>query len=158
MYPLLMRGRIRYDPDRGAMKRRTEWWCVIEFAWNSDFTRYMRWQYERHWYQYEPIRQMKLWNPAHGDHCTLIRGEKPRDQSQWGYRDGEWIDVWYNNEIHIGNQSTFRDETLFYHVNCWVPDAKDIRGRLGLPTGLPTGHYNGPDFHYHITIGKSTAT
>jgi len=154
-YPLRTVGRIKYDPDRGKMKKRREWWCVIELT--PGLCGYLRWQYHNHWWEYEPVRRTDLFAPAFHDHCTLIRGEIPEIPKEWRYRDGEIVEIFYNNTIHIGNQSTHRGDVLFYHVNCHVPVAKDIRSRLGLPSGR---FWNGvwKDFHYHITIGKNVAS
>ena len=157
-YPHRASGWIKYDPDRGGMRKNTTWWCVIELV--PGLTGYLRWVYNNNWWKVHGGHRETLWNPIHRDHITVVRGEVPWDQykSNWGWRNGEKIDFFYSDEIHIANNRVDRSApTQFFYVNCWVPAAAEIRENLGLAT---SGRVNGIErkYHYHLTFAKNTAT
>ena len=83
-------GKIKYDPYRGSMKNKTEWWAVLEV--DREITRYYR-----NWINKEVFNPMEinhdnqpkemkekypvtiLHPPSWDAHVSIIRGEKPRN-------------------------------------------------------------------------------
>lgn len=129
-------GYIEYDPDRKDMKRRTEYWCVLQLP--NDLVRY---------YQYfvRTEKHIELEMPAWGAHATIIRGEKP---------DAEHIHLWkkyHKQKVKIRFKPEIvevkdrKKDGSFYIINFESPELVEIRRELGLPIY--------PEFH--ITIGRT---
>ena len=129
-------GIIRYDPYRGSMKGRTQWWCVVEV--DREITRYYRW-----WLQRE--KHILLQQPAWDAHISIIRGEAvcARKPELWKKYDGKRVNFLYEH----GNYRCEADPKggHFYWVDVHCPELSNIRKEFGLPTG----------WRFHITFGRT---
>lgn len=124
-------GRIVYDPWRGKMKRRTEWWCVIETSRSIT-------AYYRHTLQQNGCLK-NLVAPTWDAHISILRGEKPYDNKMhlWEKYDGELVTFKYSHEVEHGNNPRF------WQVEVQCPYAMNIRKEMGFKTDWPL----------HLTIG-----
>jgi hypothetical protein len=125
-------GQIIYDPPRPGMKRRTEWWCVVNvFDKNGDISRYYRYWIFKKW-------GTVLDPPAHGTHISCVRGEEPPDHLKhlWGQETGKIVEFKYTHDIY------FRKGFFFCEIDC--PPLIDIRKKFGFPH----------DWRLHMSIGK----
>lgn len=133
------KGRIIYDPHRGEMKRRTNWWAVVNV--DKEITRYYRW-----WVMRE--KWIDLCQPSWDAHISIIRGEKPKPQLMhlWKKYHGEQINFRYKHEVYQSGDFYRPDRPKHYWmVDIECPDLLDIRKELELPT-----HWN-----LHMTIGRT---
>lgn len=130
-------GIIVYDPPRGDMRARTDWWCVANV--DREITRYYRW-----WLQYE--RHIHLQPPAWDAHISVVRGERPAAEyhSYWKKHTKRKVVFEYNHG-DIREEIDKKNGGKFYWVNVRCPELDDIRGELGLRTG----------FSYHVTVGRT---
>lgn len=129
-------GYIDYDPDRQDMKRRTQYWCVLQLS--NDLVRY---------YQYfvRKEKHIQIEMPAWGAHVSIIRGEKPDDEHihLWKKHHKRKIKIRFKPEIvEVKDRKKGGN---FYIINFQSPEIDEIRRELGLPVY--------PD--YHITIGRT---
>ena len=125
-------GRIVYDPFRGSMKRRTEWWAVVEV--DKEITRYYRWWIQRRYHIHSLVA------PAWDAHISIIRGEKPEDDLMhlWKKYHGKIVEFEY---MHDPRRSK-RDDYWTLEVRC--PFIMNIRKELRRPTHWPP----------HLSVGK----
>ncbi|MGZ8924510.1 MAG: hypothetical protein ACXW2E_01375 [Nitrososphaeraceae archaeon] len=138
-------GFLQYDPYRGEMKHRTNWWCVINV--DREITRYYRW-----WLSFE--KHIHLQQPAWDAHISCVRGERPSPEylDLWKKYQGERVEFLYKfNNIRV-DRSQRTDERakdavggLYYFIDILCPRLDEIRAELGLRTG----------FNYHLTVGRT---
>lgn len=141
-------GRIIYDPDRGKMKRRTEWWCVLHTY--GEVHKYYRWFLDKHWWEIESGGYKRSYNePAWGAHISVVRGETPPNQEFWSKYNGEKIDFEYSPIIKSTKEYGYRDSFYILDVRC--PRLNEIRKELGLRYIRD----NGEEFIYHLTIART---
>ncbi len=136
-------GKLIYDPHRGEMKARTDWWCVVNV--DREITRYYRW-----WLQY--TKHIYLQPPSFDAHVSVIRGEKPIPNLMhlWKKYQGQKFDLEYG---HVGSVQEVRSHRhvhgensgTFYIVPVHCPQLIDIRRELKLKTDWPL----------HLTIGRT---
>ncbi len=131
-----LEGYIEYDPDRKEMKRRTQYWCVLQLP--NDLVRY---------YQYfvRKEKHIDLEMPAWGAHSSIIRGEKPDDEHihLWKKYHRKKVKIRFKPDI-IEVKDRKKDGS-FYIINFESPELTEIRCELGLPI------YS----EFHITIGRT---
>lgn len=130
-------GIIRYDPYRAEMKRRTQWWCIVEV--DREITRYYRWWLKRE-------KHIHLEQPSWDAHISVIRGETACKEHPelWKKYNGQRVDFLYEH----GNYRCHPDKTLgghFYWVDVECPQLDRIRKEMGLPRG----------WRFHITVGRT---
>lgn len=130
-------GIIRYDPPRGDMKNRTQWWCVVDV--NREITRYYRWWLKKEYH-------ILLEQPAWDAHISIIRGEPAcaKHPSLWKKYDGQRVEFLYEH----GNIRREPDKARgghYYWVDVECPMLGKIRSEMGLPVG----------WRFHITIGRT---
>lgn len=140
------RGVVVYDPLRGTMKRRTQWWCVINT--DPEIARYYR-----YWVNKEilnplglPKRDLAL--PAWGAHISVIRGEKPRPGHEhlWGKYNGQQVEFRYQHHVRQSGDTTGGDRPDWY----WFVDVEcDLATHMREEFGFPT------KWRYHLTIGRT---
>jgi len=134
-------GTIIYDPYRGGMKNKVNWWCVIEI--DKEITRYYRWWVERRYHV------KGLCPPAWDAHISVIRGEKPRHDKMdlWKKYHGQTVNFLYEHNPHLAPKRTHRiDEPgRFWLIDVKCDMGKNIRDEFGLPS----------DWLLHITIGRT---
>jgi len=126
-------GYIKYDPYRGGMKKRTNWWAVVEV--DREITRYFRWWVKKEFW-------IDLKQPSWDAHISIIRGETPPKHLQhlWKKYDGQRIEFRYKHHVR---QSGRPDHYWFVEVDC--PLLKQIRDEFGFPS----------NWKQHITIGRT---
>ncbi len=124
-------GRIVYDPWRGSMKRKRDWWCVVNV--DREITRYYRWWIERRYHV------KGLCKPSWDAHISVIRGEKPRPHviDLWKKYDRQIVEFEYQHFPHQNGD--------FWIVDVRSPFLMQIREEFGMPT-----HWN-----LHLTVGRT---
>ena len=130
-------GRIKYDPYRHGMKKKTEWWAVVPV--DKEITRYFRWWVQRQFH-------VTLAPPSWDAHTSIIRGERPPNDKMhlWKKYDGKRIEFKYSNVIRQSGDTTARPGTYwFVEVDC--PFLTEIRNEFGFPS----------NWRLHITIGRT---
>jgi len=129
-------GRLRYSPTiNGSMNRRnggsTKWWLVIDC--DPEIGRYYRSLYQMWSYNVSELRR-----PAWETHISVIRDEKPPNESDWMKYDGQTIEFVYTPDLE------------FNGIYVWLPvtcnRALDIREELGLNRN--------PFYNLHLTVGN----
>lgn len=131
-----MEGYLEYDPDRKDMKKRTQYWCVLQLP--NDLVRY---------YQYflRTEKHIYLEMPAWGAHVSIIRGEKPDDEHihLWKkYHKKKFKFRYFPEIVEVKDK---KQSGSFYVINFECPELSDIRRELGLPVYRD----------FHITIGRT---
>jgi len=132
-------GIIKYDPPRHGMKRKTQWWAVVNV--DREITRYYRW-----WVMKE--RWLDLKQPSWNAHISIIRGERPpKDKMDlWKKYDGQRIKFKYKHEVRQSGDTTGWDRPKhFWFVEVDCPLLKQIRDEFGFPS----------DWKQHLTIGRT---
>lgn len=132
-------GIIKYDPPRGKMKRKTDWWCVLNT--DNEICRYYRWWVQnRYW--------IKLNQPSWGAHVSIVRGEKPEPHLMhlWKKYNGHKVEFEYSHNVRQSGDTTGWDRP----DNYWFVDVRsdfllNIREELNRPT-----HWN-----LHLTVGRT---
>ena len=132
-------GIIRYDPPRGKMKKKTDWWAVVNV--DREITRYYRW-----WVMKE--KWIDLCQPSWDAHISIIRGERPKDHLMhlWKKYNGHKVEFRYKHNVRQSGDTTGWDRPdsyWFVEVDC--PLLIDIRKELELPH----------DWKLHLTIGRT---
>ncbi len=131
-----MEGYLEYDPDRKDMKKRTQYWCVLQLP--NDLVRY---------YQYflRTEKHIYLEMPAWGAHVSIIRGEKPDDEHihLWKkYHKQKFKFRYFPEIVEVKDRKKGGN---FYVINFQCPELSEIRRELGLPVYRD----------FHITIGRT---
>lgn len=132
-------GIIKYDPYRGGMKKKTQWWAVVEI--DKEITRYFRWMVKQNLW-------IDLAQPSWDAHISIIRGERPPEDKRdlWKKYDGQKVDFKYSLNVRRSGDTTKWDRPSHYwfvEVDC--PQLKQIREEFGFPS----------DWKQHITIGRT---
>ncbi len=132
-------GYIKYDPPRGRMKKKTNWWAVVNI--DREITRYYRW-----WIQKE--LHVELCKPSWDAHVSIIRGEQPPIELQhlWKKYDGQRVEFKYKHCVRQSGDTTGNDRPdhyWFVEVDC--PLLKQIRDEFGFPS----------NWKQHITVGRT---
>lgn len=130
-------GTIIYDPHRGDMQRRTDWWCIVQV--DREITRYYRW-----WLQKE--KHIILQQPAWDAHISVIRGEYACADSPklWKKYDKRRIEFRYEHG-NLRCEADKKNGGHYYWIDVECPMLSRIRAELGLPVG----------WKFHITIGRT---
>lgn len=128
-------GKIVYDPNRGDMKKRTKWWCVVDV--DREITRYFRYWVKRELW-------IDLHKPAWDAHISVIRGEQPSPAHLhlWKKYHGQKVPFEYS--LHV-KQPLESDKDHFWYVSVNCPFLDNLRTELGLKTG----------WTHHLTIGRT---
>lgn len=126
-------GIIIYDPYRGQMKKKTNWWCVLEV--DQEITRYFRWWVEQRYHE-------ELCQPAWDAHVSAVRGERPaaKDIDLWKKYDKMKVKFLYDNNVH-----QLHDKPHFWTIDIKCDFLLNIRKEFGFPY----------DYGLHMTIGRS---
>lgn len=133
-------GWIKYDPERPGMKRRTDWWAILEVPGGiADYYRTM----------IENRYGIQLCKPSWGAHISIIRGEKPRPDLMhlWKKYDGKRVEfeysVWprYNGDTRV---LTNHQAGEFWYIDTYCDELTQIRQELELPY----------DWKLHLTVGR----
>jgi len=133
------KGRIIYDPSRGRMKKKTDWWAIVTV--DREITRYYRWWVmNRYW--------INLHQPSWDAHISIIRGEKPRDDLMhlWKKYDRMEVEFEYSHNVRQSGDTPGCDRPDHYwFVDVRCPMLKTIREELERPT----------NWNFHLTIGRT---
>lgn len=130
-------GTIIYDPYRGHMKHKTNWWCVVEM--DREITRYYRWWVWRK-------HGIELYQPSWDAHVSVIRGEEPYTNKLhlWKKYHKEIITLEYKQHPRwAGDTEDDYKHHWFVEIDC--PKLIDIRREFGLPH----------NWKLHLTIGRT---
>lgn len=133
--PFKARGKIVYDPFRAGMKRRTDWWAVIEV--DREITRYYRWWLHRRYH-------LQLDAPSWDAHISIFRGEKPSADLQhlWKKHHGRVVEFSYGPEMYKAAGNDAGGDFWVMDVDC--PAVAELRKEMKKP-------YN---WAPHLTIGR----
>lgn len=138
-------GKVVYDPYRGPMKARTQWWAVLDV--DREITRYYRWWVQK---MYNPFKidDWKIHAPSWDAHISIIRGERPYDDKMhlWKKYQGKQFEVQYPDVDQIYATGPRRDEAagLFFIVDVECPELIEIRKEFGFKY----------DWKLHLTFGR----
>jgi hypothetical protein len=80
-------------------------------------------------------------------HISIVRKEVPINLDQWGKREGEDVDFWYDNEIKSGR--------VYFWLNVFSKKLEEVRTELGLP--VSSEYTRPPDSFekvFHLTLGN----
>ena len=126
-------GKIIYDPWRGKMKTRTDWWCIVNIS--RSITEYYRWLLQ----QNNCLKNLQA--PTWDAHISIIRGEMPYEDKMhlWRKYDGQFVKFKYSHNVEQGN------DPRIWQVEVDCPFLLDIRKEFGFYTNWPL----------HITVGKT---
>ena len=132
-------GKIVYNPWRGALKKKRNWWCVVEV--DKEITRYYRWWIE----QNQHIQG--LCKPSWDAHVSVIRGEKPRDDLMhlWKKYDGKIVEFEYSHLPRQAEDPISGDPGWFWFIDIKAPELIDIRKEFELKH----------DWNLHLTVGRT---
>lgn len=136
-------GTIIYDPRRTGLKKRNEWWCVIQVE--EDIASYYRHLANTHFNPFK-VESDPIIRQSWDAHISVIRGEKPKDDKMhlWKKYHGQKVDFKYSIDVGVTNQPTaFSNDTFLYlRVKC------DMLMKIREEFGVRTSH------NPHLTIGK----
>ena len=126
-------GTIIYDPFRGGMKRRTNWWAVANV--DREITRYYRWWVKKRFW-------VDLHQPSWDAHVSIIRGERPSNELKhlWKKYHKQKIEFQYSHNVWNGGKNN-----NYWFVDIESPELIDIRRELKLPC----------NWKLHLTIGRT---
>ncbi|WPK18222.1 hypothetical protein [Salmonella phage SD-2_S15] len=130
-----MEGTLVYDPDRGTMKKKKDFWLVLQLP--LQLVRY---------YQYfiRTDLHIDVKDPQWGAHVSIVRGEVSQHQEYWKKYDGMKVKIKFNPCIEIVKDK--KNPGSFFIIEFEDDFITHIRNELGLPTKY---------FKYHITVGRT---
>jgi hypothetical protein len=133
------KGIIQYDPYRPGLKKKKDWWCVLNI--DADITRYYRW-----W----AFKEMgvELNKPSWGSHVSIIRGEKPfpNNMDLWKKYNGLEVEFTYSSNVRqAGDRTGLSVPSPFWFIDVECDFLIDIRKEMGFPY----------DYGLHLTIGRT---
>jgi hypothetical protein len=133
-------GVLVYDPPRETLKRRTEWWCVLNVS--ESIGLYYRWWVKR-------MLHVELHRPPHPAHISVIRGEQPSEHLKhlWKKHDGRRLRFRYSPNVRQSGDTTADRPNFYWFVEVECPALNEIRQEFGFPCG----------WHFHLTIGRTYA-
>ncbi len=123
-------GIIKYDPPRHGLKRKKDWWAIVEV--DREITRlYRYWVMKEKW--------IKLCQPSWDAHISIVRSERPKPELMhlWKKYNGQKINFLYEHQVHQSGN--------YWIVNVKCPFLKQIRKDFELPS----------DWDFHLTIGRT---
>lgn len=131
-------GRIKYDPYRFGMKKKTDWWAIVQV--DKELTRYYRW-----WVQNQYWIDLK--QPSWDAHVSIIRGEKPhRDLMHlWKKYDGRKVELEYCHNVRRSGDTNTNRPSYYWFVEVKCKLLTEIRDELNLPS----------NWNFHLTIGRT---
>lgn len=122
------KGKIFYDTKTDKSKFR-EWWCQVSI--HQSLSEYYRW-----WVKKELGIYINL--PIWRGHCTIVRGETPKNLKAWNKYQGEVVEFEYSEEI--------RWSELYFWLPVYSRRFEEIRMELGLSPR--------PRVNFHFTLGN----
>lgn len=144
-------GKIIYDPWRGNMKTRTQWWCVLEVDGGLEIVRYFRWWIDREIINPLNIDGAGLKPQSWAPHISIIRGELPSQETKklWKKYQGKRVTFEYDfvNKFKIGFNNKGSADGLFFLVDIRCPFLINIREEFGFPC----------NWNLHMTFGRTYA-
>jgi len=132
-------GIIKYDPHRFGMKKKTQWWAVVEV--DKEITRYFRWWVMKNYW-------IDLCQPSWDAHISIIRGERPPEDKMdlWKKYNGQKIEFEYSLNVRRSGDTTGWDRPdSYWFVEVKCPLLTQIRDEFGFPS----------NWNQHITIGRT---
>lgn len=134
MAKLRATGVIEYDPPRDDMKKKKDYWCVLNMS--NDLVKL---------YQYfmKSVKHVHMCDPAWGSHVSIVRGENPTNPEAWKKYNGKQLSIHYYPEIIEIKDA--KKPGSFYVIEFESPELEEIRKELGL-----MAHKK-----FHLTIGRT---
>lgn len=132
-------GIIKYDPPRGKMKKKIDWWAVVNV--DREITRYFRWWIKKEYW-------ITLAQPSWDAHISIIRGERPPNDkiNLWKKYDGLKIEFTYDLNVRQSGDTTGWDRpNHFWFVEVHCPLLKQIRNEFGFNS----------NWSQHLTVGRT---
>lgn len=124
-------GTIIYDPYRGKMKNRINWWCICTV--DKEITRYYRYYLQKKF-------GITIFQPAWDAHISIIRGEEPSENNKYLWKK-------YNNmrvEFEYSHNVSVQKGGKYFTIDATCDIFTVIRNELGLHSKYPQ----------HLTVGK----
>lgn len=145
-------GRIVYDPHRGDMKSRTQWWCVIDV--DPEITRLFRYWMDRNWWDVERWSMKRPFvAPAWDAHVSVVRGEGYLNKKFWKKYHGQEVTLFYGLDIHQTQSSeNYERPDHFWFVDVECPRIMEIRAELGLRVA---DEKTGKPYRSHLTVART---
>lgn len=130
-----MEGTLVYDPDRGTMKKKKDFWLVLQLP--LQLARY---------YQYfiRTNLHIDVKDPPWGTHVSIVRGEVPPNPEYWKKYDGKKIKIRFNPDIVQVKDK--KNPGSFFIIEFDDEFIGNIRKELGLHSKY---------LRYHITVGRT---
>jgi len=129
-------GRLKFDPGEGT-KHFDPWWCVLEV--DDGIVELHRWLSKKYG---KPVCKNHLW----GAHVSVIKGDRPEQNSElWGYDFGA-LEFHYSNTIRY-------DNGCHAWLDVYCERLGEVRELFGLPNITSKGEH---PKHYHMTLGRWT--
>jgi hypothetical protein len=128
-YKFKSTGKIIYDPHRPGLRKKKNWWCVVET--DPDIVEYYRHQLEKELW-------IKTLPPSWGSHISIIRGERPPSSKYHLWKR------YHNQEVEFEYTHTIHGNGEFWWINVHCPLFKQIREEFDFPS----------DWGQHLTIAK----
>lgn len=120
-------GILQYDPVSGT-KHDEPWWALIKC--DQGIADYYAWFLKRYGIE---VNTFNLWDI----HISVLKGEVPPNQENWGIYDGYEFNFYYNHIIRWDNGK-------HAWVDIYSEELSAVREAMGFP----------PKLWYHLTIGK----
>ncbi|HYG36765.1 MAG TPA: hypothetical protein VEC99_18375 [Clostridia bacterium] len=139
-------GRIVYDPPRPGLKRKRDWWVVVEL--DQGITDYYRWWVNRMLLNPLGFERKGLQMPSWGPHMSIIRGEKPWPDKMhlWKKYDGQQVEFHYDYKVRQSGDTTGADRPdNYWFVDAVCPLGTQMREEFGYKS----------DWKFHITVGRT---
>jgi len=121
------KGRLIFDPRKGT-KDFEPWWVLLNL--DREIQRYYAWHLLRYGI---PVCTGSQW----GCHISVVKGEKPTNETEWGKKHGKFIEITYSGQMR-------RDNDKHVWIDVYSDELAEFRASLGLP------HKR----RFHITIGR----
>lgn len=130
-----MEGTLVYDPDRGAMKKKKDFWLVLQLP--MQLVKY---------YQYfiRTDLHIDIKDPQWGAHVSIVRGEDPPNKQYWKKYDGQKVRIKFNPDVMEVKDK--KQSGSFFIIEFDDDFIAHIREELGLQSKY---------FRYHITVGRT---
>lgn len=138
-------GIIQYDPHRGGMKKRTQWWCIANI--DREITRYYRWWLDKEILNPLNLDKAGLDQPSWDGHISIVRGEQPYPDKMhlWKKYQGKKIEFFYEHVFWYDIGRDNKQPGYFFTVDVQSKQLMDIRLELGYKA----------DWNFHITVGRT---
>ena len=130
-----LEGILEYDLDRGTMKKKKDFWLVLQLPY--EIVKY---------YQYflKTDLHLDIKDPQWGAHVSIVRGEVPPNPEFWKKYDGQKMKIKFYPEVEEVKDK--KNPGSFYVIEFDDEFIAHIRSELGLQSKY---------LRYHLTVGRT---